>query len=65
MCIRDSRRAAKEAAQVLAKKEQLPTVRANAAITILDEISNDPNMPVHTRTQIWSIVSELETVTDD
>ncbi|RLG73029.1 MAG: hypothetical protein DRO11_00685, partial [Methanobacteriota archaeon] len=31
---RNIRRAAKEEAQVLAKKEQLHTVRANAAITI-------------------------------
>ncbi len=35
-------------------------VRINTAISIMDEISNDPNIPVYTRTQIWNIVSMLE-----
>jgi len=26
----------------------------------LDEISDDPNLPAHTRTQIWNVVSTLE-----
>jgi hypothetical protein len=44
------------------KEGEEPIVRSATAIHILDEISNDPNMPLHTRTQIWSIVSELERV---
>ncbi len=39
-------------------------VRINGAISILDEISNDPNIPVYTRTQIWNIVSMLEVVNE-
>jgi len=35
-------------------------VKINAAISILDEVSNDPNIPTYTRTQIWNIVSLLE-----
>lgn len=35
-------------------------VRINSAISILDEVSNDPNIPIYTRTQIWNIVSMLE-----
>ena len=35
-------------------------VRLNSAISILDEVSNDPNIPTYTRTQIWNIVSLLE-----
>ncbi len=35
-------------------------VRINGAISILDGISNDPNIPVYTRTQIWNVVSMLE-----
>mgnify|MGYP001620119467 CR=1 FL=1 len=35
-------------------------IRINSAVSILDEISNDPNIPVYTRTQIWNIVSMLE-----
>ena len=35
-------------------------IRINGAVSILDEISNDPNIPIYTRTQIWNIVSMLE-----
>ena len=35
-------------------------IRVNSAVSILDEISNDPNIPIYTRTQIWNIVSMLE-----
>jgi len=30
------------------------------AIQSLDELSNDPNIPVFTRTQLWSAISALE-----
>lgn len=35
-------------------------IRVNNAISILDEVSNDPNIPIYTRTQIWTVVSMLE-----
>jgi uncharacterized protein (UPF0147 family) len=37
-------------------------LKINSAIVILDEISNDPNMPLYTRTQIWNAVSLLEQI---
>jgi uncharacterized protein (UPF0147 family) len=37
-------------------------VRINSAVSILDNVSNDPNIPIYTRTQIWNIVSMLETM---
>lgn len=37
-------------------------VKSSKILQVLDEISDDPNMPTYTRTQIWSIVSLLETV---
>lgn len=40
-------------------KNEIP-VRVNSAVSILDEVSNDPNIPIYTRTQIWNIVSMLE-----
>lgn len=40
-------------------------IRLSSAISLLDEIINDPNMPMHTRTQIWNIVSMLEAVKRD
>ncbi|MFH0832342.1 MAG: UPF0147 family protein [Candidatus Aenigmatarchaeota archaeon] len=40
-------------------------IKINNAISILDEVSNDPNIPAYTRTQIWNIVSMLETMNKD
>lgn len=43
------------------KTEKDPVdIRINAVVSNLDEISNDPNIPMYTRTQIWNIVSLLE-----
>ena len=41
-----------------------PAIRINSAISVLDEVSNDPNIPVYTRTQIWNIVSVLEVINE-
>ena len=39
-------------------------VRINSAISILDEVSNDPNIPIYTRTHIWNMVSMLEVINE-
>ncbi len=36
--------------------------RVNNVISMLDDVSNDPNIPTYARTQIWNIVSMLETM---
>ncbi|MBR9680362.1 MAG: hypothetical protein GOU98_00890 [Candidatus Altiarchaeota archaeon] len=36
-------------------------IRIGATIGMLDELSQDPNLPFHTRTQIWEVASLLET----
>lgn len=59
---RNIRRAAKEAKESLLEEGDDPVVKAASAISTLDEISNDPNMPVHTRTTIWNALSVLETI---
>lgn len=59
---RNIRRAAKDAKEFLQEEDADPIVSASSAISILDEISNDPNMPVHTRTTIWNALSVLETI---
>ena len=35
-------------------------MRISTAIHTLDEIINDPNMPIYARTKIWNVVSALE-----
>ncbi|VVC02814.1 Uncharacterised protein [Candidatus Burarchaeum australiense] len=39
-----------------------PVVRASSAVYLLNEVSEDINMPMHARTQIWTIVSALEQI---
>ena len=60
------RRAAKEAFIAISGKntpdDDPPEVRANLAISILDEISQDPNCPLFARTKIWEVLSILETI---
>ena len=61
---RNIRRAAEESKDILAKDDEEPTIRASTVISILDEISNDPNIPIHARTLIWNVLSELESIRD-
>lgn len=62
---RNIRKAADEAKEFLLKEEEDQVVKASSAISALDEISNDPNMPVQTRTTIWNALSILETIKDE
>ena len=60
---RNIRAAAEEARKELTEKtDDTWDIRLSSAISVLDEITNDPNMPMYTRTQIWNIVSMLEAV---
>ena len=61
---RNIRRAAIEALKMLQDASLSPGVRAANAVSVLDEISQDPNMPIHTRTAIWNIMAILSTVKD-
>lgn len=49
-----------EAKKHLNNEKEDMAVRINGAISILDEVSNDQNLPTYTRTHIWNIVSMLE-----
>ncbi|WAI01243.1 UPF0147 family protein [Methanogenium organophilum] len=59
---RNIRRVADDTRKVLMDESQTLGLRAATAISMIDEISNDPNMPVHARTRIWELVSQLETI---
>lgn len=62
---RNIRRAANEAIEALKEPKYTPAVKASNAISILEEASQDPNCPLHSRTKIWSAVSILETIRDE
>ena len=53
------RKAAEDSKNVLNTTDS-EEVRISTVIHILDEIINDPNMPMYTRTRIWNAVSILE-----
>ncbi len=54
-------RTASEQAQIILKNTKMDIeVKRDTVSQILDEITNDPNVETFTRTQIWAIVSALE-----
>lgn len=53
------KKAVETAKEQIKKRE---TVGFSNAIYALDDISNDINIPTHTRTTIWEIISKLEEV---
>ena len=38
------------------------SVRAANAISMLDDVTQDPNMPSHVRVTLWQAVSKLESI---
>jgi uncharacterized protein (UPF0147 family) len=52
------------AIDAMADEDEEISVRVNTATSYLDEISNDPNIAQHTRTEVWNIASMLESVED-
>ena len=61
---RNIRRAAKGSMDALQIMEYTPAVRASNAISLLDEILQDPNMPPYTRVKLWNVMSLLEAIKD-
>ena len=61
---RNIRRGAKESQELLLKSNEALDIRTFTVISKLDELANDPNIPLHGRTLIWNIISELETIKD-
>jgi len=61
---RNIRRAAKDAMDALQAASNTIGVRASNAISLLDEIGQDPNMPPYTRVKLWNVASILEAVKD-
>ena len=57
---RNVRTAVSDAKELVLKEEGDRVVNITQAIYILDEAANDVNIPIHTRTQLWSLISALE-----
>jgi uncharacterized protein (UPF0147 family) len=61
---RNIRRAAKDAMGAMQTGEYTPAVRASNAVSLLDDILQDPNMPPYTRVKLWNVMSLLEAIKD-
>jgi len=61
---RNIRRAAKNSIETLQLLEGTVGIKAANAISILDEILQDPNMPPYTRVKLWNVMSILEAIKD-
>ncbi|CAD7768927.1 hypothetical protein FHEFKHOI_01831 [Candidatus Methanoperedenaceae archaeon GB50] len=62
---RNIRRVAEDIKMILLNKDETASVRGAVAISKLDTISNDPNMPLHIRTMVWNLASQLERIPVD
>ncbi len=59
---RNIRKIVKDAINTLTDTKTPIGIRAANSISILEEVSQDPNMPSFSRVTIWSAVSTLESV---
>jgi uncharacterized protein len=55
-------RAVVDESKIKLEKEKDTRLAISSSIYALEDISGDINMPTHTRTEIWGIISELETL---
>jgi len=62
---RNIRRSANDVLAKLRDDSESLFLRTASGISILEDISNDPNIPLHTRTLIWNVASQLETIPVD
>jgi len=59
---RNIRRGAEEVKNNLLNANDPLDVRVASATSRLDDLANDPNIPLHGRTLIWNIMSRLEEI---
>ncbi len=62
---RNIRRGIAQAKEILTDETKALDVRIASAVFALDEIANDPNIPVHGRTMVYMIMSKLETLSKE
>ncbi len=59
---RNVRRAASDSKDKLLNGKESLDLKCATAISVLDDISNDPNVPSHGRAAIYTIISKLESL---
>ncbi|MBN1539523.1 MAG: UPF0147 family protein [Candidatus Thermoplasmatota archaeon] len=59
---RNIRKGAKDSKERLFGQHEALDLRCASVVSILEELSNDPNIPLHARTLIWNATSILESI---
>ncbi|MCK5660959.1 MAG: UPF0147 family protein [Methanosarcinales archaeon] len=62
---RNIRRSAEEIRTILSNDDEELNMKVASGISILNSVNNDPNMPLHTRTLVWNLSSQLESIPID
>lgn len=62
MIPRNIRKTADETIKILNDTKKDAGLRASLALSKVDELSTDSNIPMHARTKIWEIASALEAI---
>ena len=57
---RNVRAAISRARDELLRKDEPLDVRISSATYIIDDVSNDVNLPMHARSELWNLASSLE-----
>ena len=56
------RRSAENMKKILSNEKEPQLQRAAKVASELEKIGNDPNIPFHTRTMVWGLSSQLESI---
>ncbi|MFP4608815.1 MAG: UPF0147 family protein [Candidatus Aenigmatarchaeota archaeon] len=59
---RNIREGAEECSEMLLESDDELDVRIASSIFKLEDLADDPNIPLHGRTLIWNVISELESI---
>ncbi|MDO5828887.1 MAG: UPF0147 family protein [Methanocorpusculum sp.] len=59
---RNIRKVADETMKILLDEKKQISLRASLALSKIDEVASDSNIPMHARTKVWEIASALEAV---
>ncbi|MBD3256054.1 MAG: hypothetical protein GF383_13240 [Candidatus Lokiarchaeota archaeon] len=62
---RNIKRTAQKGINILHQGEETPGILASNVMYLVDDLSQDPNIPFHARTVIYRIISLLETIKDN
>lgn len=54
------RKTASDSKSALSKEQDSLDLRCATAVSLLDEIANDPNVPAHGRASLYTVISRLE-----